>query len=107
MQPLLHQPQFQPVHQTHHQSINQSPHAVHYSQNHQCGAASQLPEIAHAHHSPTISQHMVCLQPLTGGHVGGRMHVLVSSILHAVSNSRSSFDVFTILECSLCFVLCL
>ncbi|CAL8098062.1 unnamed protein product [Prunus armeniaca] len=79
MQPLLHQPQFQPVHQTHHQSINQSPHAVHYSQNHQCGAASQLPEIAHAHHSPTISQHMVCLQPLTGGHVGGRMHVLPSS----------------------------
>lgn len=84
MQPLSHQPQFQPVHQTHHQSINQSPHAVHYSQNHQCGATSHLPEIAHAHHSPTMSQHMVCLQPLTGGHVGGRLHVLVSSISHAV-----------------------
>ncbi|KAB2623952.1 pentatricopeptide repeat-containing protein [Pyrus ussuriensis x Pyrus communis] len=79
MQPLSHQPQFQPVHQTHHQSINQSPHAVHYSQNHQCGATSHLPEIAHAHHSPTMSQHMVCLQPLTGGHVGGRLHVLPSS----------------------------
>lgn len=79
MQPLSHQPQFQPVHQTHHQSINQSPHAVHYSQNHQCGATSHLPEITHAHHSPTMSQHMVCLQPLTGGHVGGRLHVLPSS----------------------------
>ncbi|CAN6727980.1 unnamed protein product [Malus baccata var. baccata] len=74
MQPLSHQPQFQPVHQTRHQSINQSPHAVDYSQNDQCGATSHLPET-----SPTVSQHAVCSQPLTGGHVGGRLPVLPSS----------------------------
>ena len=39
------------------------------------------PEISHAHQPISISQHMACLQPLTGGHVGGhggRLHMLVS-----------------------------
>ncbi|KAM5566512.1 uncharacterized protein ABKV19_014924 [Rosa sericea] len=74
MQPLSLQPQFQTVHQNHHQSMHQSQHAVHYSQNHECGPTSHLPEIPHAHHSPTISQHIACLQ-----HVGGRLHVLPSN----------------------------
>ncbi|XP_010424998.1 PREDICTED: uncharacterized protein At2g02148-like [Camelina sativa] len=50
----------------HHQSIYQSQHAAtHFpGQNHQCD-----PELSHTHQSPSISQHMACLQPLTGGHV--------------------------------------
>lgn len=77
MQPLPHQPQFHPLQQTHHQSIHQSQHATHFPNTHQCAHSSHLPEIPH-HQSPTLSQHMTCLQPLSGGHVGGRMHVLVS-----------------------------
>ncbi|KAF8051613.1 hypothetical protein N665_1692s0013 [Sinapis alba] len=59
----------QSIHHSHHhhqhQSIYQSPHtAAHFpGQNHQCD-----PELSQAQHqSPSISQHMVCLQPLTGG----------------------------------------
>ncbi|KAL6187354.1 hypothetical protein ACLB2K_038753 [Fragaria x ananassa] len=74
MQPLSLQSQFQTVHQNHHQSMHQSQHSVHYSQNHECGPTSHLPDIAHAHHSPTLSQHMACLQ-----HVGGRLHVMPSN----------------------------
>ncbi|XP_021909843.1 uncharacterized protein At2g02148 isoform X2 [Carica papaya] len=73
---LSHQPQFHPIHQNHHQPIHQSQHAAHFHQNHQCGPPSHIPDIAHAHQSPTISQHMACLQPLAGGHVGGRLHVM-------------------------------
>ncbi|KAJ0252840.1 Uncharacterized protein HA466_0119650 [Hirschfeldia incana] len=67
-------PQFhQSIHQSHHhhhnqhQSIYQNDHAAtHFpGQNHQCD-----PELSQAQHqSPSISQHMVCLQPLAGGHV--------------------------------------
>eukprot|EP00268_Persea_americana_P035096 TRINITY_DN34643_c0_g1_i3.p1 TRINITY_DN34643_c0_g1~~TRINITY_DN34643_c0_g1_i3.p1 ORF type:complete len:289 (-),score=40.30 TRINITY_DN34643_c0_g1_i3:272-1138(-) len=79
MQPLPHQPQFHPLQQTHHQSIHQSQHATHFPNTHQCAHSSHLPEIPH-HQSPTLSQHMTCLQPLSGGHVGGRMHVLATSL---------------------------
>ncbi|KAK9274469.1 hypothetical protein L1049_021717 [Liquidambar formosana] len=79
MQPMPHQPQFHTLHQNHHQPIHPSQHPAHFSHSHQCGPPSHLPDIAHAHQSPTISQHMVCLQPLTGGHVGGRLHVMPSS----------------------------
>ncbi|CAE6063574.1 unnamed protein product [Arabidopsis arenosa] len=50
----------------HHQSIYQNQHAAtHFpGQNHQCD-----PELSHTHQSPSISHHMACLQPLTGGHV--------------------------------------
>lgn len=75
MQSLSHQPQFHPIHQNH--SIHQTQHSAHFSHSHQCGPQSHLPEIAHAHQSPTIPQHMACLQPITGGHVSGRLHVLV------------------------------
>lgn len=64
MQPMPHQPQYHPIHQQ--QSIHQSQHEAHFSQNHQCGPSSHLPE---------MSQHMACLQPLTGG----RLHVLPTS----------------------------
>nr|ADQ43199.1 unknown [Schrenkiella parvula] len=71
MSSLSHHPhQFhQSIHQSqhHHQSIYQGQHAAaHFpSPNHQCD-----PELSHAQHqSPSISQHMTCLQPLTGGHV--------------------------------------
>lgn len=80
MQPLSHQPQFHPIHhQNHHQAMHQSQHASHYPHNHQCAPPSHLSEISHAH-QPTISQQMACLQPLTGGHAGGRLHVLQSNL---------------------------
>uniref|UniRef100_A0A6N2NLE6 Zinc-ribbon domain-containing protein n=1 Tax=Salix viminalis TaxID=40686 RepID=A0A6N2NLE6_SALVM len=76
---LSHQPQFHPINQNHHQEVHQSQHATQFSQNHQCGPPSHMPEIAHAAQSPTIPQHMVYLQPLTGGHVGGRLHSMPTS----------------------------
>ncbi|KAK1555950.1 hypothetical protein Q3G72_033801 [Acer saccharum] len=79
MQSLSHQPQFHHIHQNHHQHIHQSQHPAHFSQNHRCTPPSNLPEITHAHQSPAISQHMACLQPLTGGHVGERLHVMATS----------------------------
>ncbi|XP_050275755.1 uncharacterized protein At2g02148 isoform X2 [Quercus robur] len=79
MQPLSHQPQFHPIHQNHHQPMQQSPHASHFAHSHQCVPPSHLTEISHCH-QPTISQQMACLQPLTGGHAGGRLHVLPSNL---------------------------
>ncbi|KAF3974972.1 hypothetical protein CMV_001746 [Castanea mollissima] len=79
MQPLSHQPQFHPIHQNHHQPMQQSPHASHFAHNHQCVPPSHLTEISHCHQQ-TISQQMACLQPLTGGHAGGRLHVLPSNL---------------------------
>ncbi|XP_010654778.1 uncharacterized protein At2g02148 isoform X4 [Vitis vinifera] len=71
--------QFHPIHQNHHQPIHQTQHSAHFSHSHQCGPPSHLPEIPHGHQSPTIPQHMACLQPITGGHVSGRLHVLPTS----------------------------
>ncbi|KAI4313376.1 hypothetical protein L6164_026363 [Bauhinia variegata] len=78
MQSLTHQPQFHPVHQNH-QNLQQSQHASPYSHNHQCGPPSHLSEISHAHQSPTMSQQISCVQPIPGGHVGGRLHLLQPS----------------------------
>ncbi|KAF7827564.1 Zinc finger C2HC domain-containing protein [Senna tora] len=78
MQSLPHQPQFHSVHQNH-QTLHQSQHVGPYSHNHQCGSSSNLSEISHAHQSPTMSQQLACLQTLTGGHVGGRLHMLPKS----------------------------
>ncbi|XP_057962829.1 uncharacterized protein At2g02148 isoform X6 [Malania oleifera] len=80
MQTLSHQPQFHPIQQGHHQTIHQSQHAAHFSQNHQCGPSAHLTEITHAHQSPTISQHLDCLQPLAGVHGGGRLHVMQTGL---------------------------
>ncbi|KAL5827567.1 hypothetical protein ACOSQ3_019406 [Xanthoceras sorbifolium] len=79
IQSLSHQPQFHHIHQNHHQHIHQSQHPAHFSQNHRCAPPSNLPEITHAHQSSAISQHMACLQPLTGGHVSERLHVMPTS----------------------------
>lgn len=80
MHPQSHQPQFHPIQQNHHQ-IQQGQHPAQFPQSHQCMPPVQIPEIAQSHHSPTITQHMACLQPLAGGHVGGRLHVMVSNFL--------------------------
>lgn len=65
MQPVSHQPQF----------IHQQP--IHQNQN---GAPfSNMTEMTHAHQSPTISQHMVCLQPLRD-HIGGRLQMMSPSL---------------------------
>ncbi|PON60915.1 Zinc finger C2HC domain-containing protein [Trema orientale] len=100
LQPLLHQPQFHPVH--HNQPMHQSQHSTQYSQNHQCGPTSHLPEIGHVHHSPTMSQHIACLQPLTGGHVGGRLHVLPSSPAKFCDECGASYLRETSKFCSEC-----
>ncbi|CAL1392507.1 unnamed protein product [Linum trigynum] len=73
-QPLPNQPHFHPVLQAH-----QSQHTPHFSQSHQCGPPAQMPEMPHAHQSPTISQHMSYLQPLAGSHLTGRLHLMPSS----------------------------
>ncbi|CAI8617693.1 unnamed protein product [Vicia faba] len=77
LQSVPHQPQFHPVLQSN-QIMHQSQHAGPYSHNHQNGSPSHLSGISHSH-QPSISQHMNCLQSFTGGHVGGRMHMLPPS----------------------------
>ncbi|KAJ4974322.1 hypothetical protein NE237_007496 [Protea cynaroides] len=79
IQQLPHQTQFHPLHQPHNQSIHHNQHATHFSHQHPCGPSSHIPEISHAHQSSTLAQHMANFQPLTGGHVGGRLHVLPTS----------------------------
>ncbi|XP_077247024.1 PPR containing protein isoform X2 [Tasmannia lanceolata] len=78
LQPISQHPQFHSMHQQH-QSMHQSQHPTQFSNTHQCAHSSHMPEIPHVHQSPTMSQHMACLQPLTGGHVGGRLHILPTS----------------------------
>ncbi|KAL9328987.1 hypothetical protein ACSQ67_003990 [Phaseolus vulgaris] len=75
LQSFPHQPQFHPVLQNN-STMHQSQHAGPYSHNPQSGPPSHLSEISHAHQPISISQHMNCLQPLSGGHVGGRLHML-------------------------------
>ncbi|ESW30838.1 hypothetical protein PHAVU_002G186800 [Phaseolus vulgaris] len=75
LQSFPHQPQFHPVLQNN-STMHQSQHAGPYSHNPQSGPPSHLSEISHAHQPISISQHMNCLQPLSGGLVGGRLHML-------------------------------
>lgn len=90
LQSLAHQPQFHPVLQSN-QIMHQSQHAGPYSHNHQNGSPSHLSEISHSH-QPSISQHMSCLQSLTGGHVGGRMHMLVSLLDNNVDDGTILYN---------------
>ncbi|MQM04262.1 hypothetical protein Taro_037073 [Colocasia esculenta] len=76
MQPMLQQPQFHPLQQPHHQTVHQNQHTPHFSHAHQCPHPSHMVEIPHQ--SPPIPQHMTCLQSLSGGHAGGRLHLLAS-----------------------------
>lgn len=96
MQPMSHQSQFHSIHQSHHhQPIHQSQHASHFPSSHHCGSSSNLPDLAHSHHSSPISQHMACLQPLNGGHVGGRLHIMVRIrilILYGFCNDPKVFS---------------
>ncbi|KAK4760053.1 hypothetical protein SAY87_023184 [Trapa incisa] len=71
LQLIAHQSQFHPIHQTLHQQMHQINQTPHFPQS--------LPDIAHAHHSQTMSQQMPCLQPLVTAHVGGRLHMMAST----------------------------
>lgn len=73
IQQLAQQPQFHTVHPTHIQCMQQSPHATPFPQMHSCTHPSHLQDIPHQHQSPTMPQHL-CMQSLSGGHVGGRLH---------------------------------
>ncbi|KAF9587029.1 hypothetical protein IFM89_039715 [Coptis chinensis] len=79
MQPIQHQPQFHSLRQSPQQHMHQGLHASHFSQTHQFVPSAHLPEISHALQSPTMSQHVTCLQPLTGAQVGGRLHIMPTS----------------------------
>ncbi|PIA26658.1 hypothetical protein AQUCO_09100072v1 [Aquilegia coerulea] len=74
IQPIQHQPQFHSLRQSHQQPLHQSHHVAHFPHSHQFVPSPQLPEIPQALQS--MSQHATCLQPLTGGQVGGRLHIL-------------------------------
>lgn len=79
MQQLSPQSQFHPLHQAHHQSVQQNQHATHYSHLHQSTHSSHVADIPHQHPSPSMPQHMTCLQCLSGVPVGGRLHFLPTS----------------------------
>nr|XP_043640142.1 uncharacterized protein At2g02148 [Erigeron canadensis] len=73
---LPHQGQFDIVNQNH-QSMSHG-QSGQYSHHNQCGSSSHLPEIGHTQGSASLSQQMACLQPLS--HLGGRLHVLPTSL---------------------------
>ncbi|KAG9442348.1 hypothetical protein H6P81_018202 [Aristolochia fimbriata] len=76
MQPIPHQPQFHPLNHPHHQPMHQNQHGPQYANTNPCGHSPHLPELPSSHQSPTLAQHLSCLQPLSVGHIGGRMHLL-------------------------------
>lgn len=75
--PLAQQPQFPTIHQTN-QCIQQSQHATHFPQLHHCTHPSHVQDIPHQHQA-TGSQHMACMPSLSGSHVGGRLHLLLTT----------------------------
>ncbi|XP_039120052.1 uncharacterized protein At2g02148 [Dioscorea cayenensis subsp. rotundata] len=80
MQQLPHQPQFQSLHQGHHQSLQHSQQTAHFSHIHQCTHTSHLADIPHQQQSPPpLPRHLPCLQSLPGGHIGGRLHLIPTS----------------------------
>ncbi|PKA58722.1 Uncharacterized protein AXF42_Ash000815 [Apostasia shenzhenica] len=79
VQQLQHQPQFHTLPHGHQQPMQQSQHVPHFSHIYQCTHSSHVPDIAHQHQSPTMPQHLSCLQTLPGVHVGGRLHLLPTS----------------------------
>ncbi|ONK54854.1 uncharacterized protein A4U43_UnF10470 [Asparagus officinalis] len=79
IQQLTQQPQFHAVHQTHNQCMQQTQQATQFPQMHPCTHPSHLQEIPHQHQSPTMSQHMACMQSVSGGLVGGRLHLLLTT----------------------------
>lgn len=87
MQQLPQQPQFHPLHQTNNQTIQQNQHTAHLSNVHQCTHSSHVSDLPHQHQPQTISQHLACLQSLCGGHVGGRLHLLVRFYLSIFSHN--------------------
>ncbi|KAF6150723.1 hypothetical protein GIB67_020806, partial [Kingdonia uniflora] len=79
-QSLSHQPQFHPLHQINQQQMHPTEYTPHFSHREQC--TSHLPDVPHTRSSSSMSQqHMDCLQPLAGTHVGGRLHILVRILL--------------------------
>ncbi|KAJ8498030.1 hypothetical protein OPV22_008582 [Ensete ventricosum] len=74
------QPPYHPFHQAHHQNIQQSQHSTHFSHIHQCPHPSHVPpDLSHQHQTQTIPPHLACFQSLSGGNLGGRLHILPTS----------------------------
>ncbi|CAA6662730.1 unnamed protein product [Spirodela intermedia] len=65
---LMQQLPFYPIQQPHHQPM-------HHQNQHTTPHFSQIAEIP-LQSSATLPQHMACLQSLSGGHAGGRLHLL-------------------------------
>ncbi|THU63661.1 hypothetical protein C4D60_Mb01t18170 [Musa balbisiana] len=73
------QPTYHPLHQAHHQNIQQSQHSTHFSHLHQCPHPSHVPDLSHQHQTQTIPPHLTCLQSLSGSNLGGCLHILPTS----------------------------
>nr|XP_018679109.1 PREDICTED: uncharacterized protein At2g02148 isoform X1 [Musa acuminata subsp. malaccensis]XP_018679126.1 PREDICTED: uncharacterized protein At2g02148 isoform X1 [Musa acuminata subsp. malaccensis] len=73
------QPTYHPLHQVHHQNIQQSQHSTHFSHLHQCPHPSHVPDLSHQHQTQTIPPHLTSLQSLSGSNLGGCLHILPTS----------------------------
>ncbi|XP_021713711.1 uncharacterized protein At2g02148-like [Chenopodium quinoa] len=76
---LARQPRYDTIILNHHQSLDQNQQATLLACTHESGQSSHLPDIAHGHESPTLSQNMASLESLGGSHVVGRLHVMPTS----------------------------
>ncbi|WOK98402.1 hypothetical protein Cni_G07113 [Canna indica] len=68
---------FHPLHQAHHQNIQQSQHSTHFS--HICTHPAHVQDLSLQHQTQTISPPLACLQSLSGGTIGERLHAMPTS----------------------------
>ncbi|KAG6482570.1 hypothetical protein ZIOFF_059202 [Zingiber officinale] len=68
---------FLPLHQAHHQSIQQNQHSTHFS--HMCTHPSHVHDLTLQHQPQTMTPQLACMQSLSGGNLGERLHVLPTS----------------------------
>ncbi|XP_074572226.1 uncharacterized protein At2g02148 [Curcuma longa] len=68
---------FLPLHQAHHQSIQQNQHSTHFP--HICTHPSHVHDLSLQHQPQTMAPQLACMQSLSNGNLGERLHVLPTS----------------------------
>jgi hypothetical protein len=75
-QPFLHL-----FHQAEDDSMQQVQHCAQFPPIHQCTSTPHLSDNPQHQQQAYLSQHISCLQ-VGQGHLGGRMHIIVSNLFH-------------------------
>jgi len=81
---LESQPYLHLFHQAEDDTIQQVQHCTQFPPIHECTSAPHLSDNPQHQQQAYLSQHISCLQ-VGQGHHGGRMHIIVSELLHLAS----------------------